>query len=140
MPVFNKYNVVANNKWQGKYVLATDALKVMLTNTAPAVTDATYAGISANEIANGNGYVTGGNALTLVSASQTGGLFKGIYTGYTLTATGAIPTFRYMVIYDNTATSKDLLGWYDIGSAITMANTDTLQLVLDAVNGMIQDS
>jgi hypothetical protein len=140
MAAFNKSNVVSLNKWLAKYNLASDVLKVFLTNTAILATDLTYTAISGNEIAAGNGYATGGNALTLVSNAQSGGLYKGIFTGYTLTATGAIPTFRYMGIYDSTGAAKDMIGWYDIGVAVTMANADTLQLVLDAVNGMIQDS
>lgn len=140
MAAFGKSNVVSLNKWLAKYNLASDVLKVFLTNTAIVATDLTYTAISGNEIAAGNGYTTGGNALTLVSNTQTAGLYKGIFTGYTLTATGAIPTFRYMGIYDSTGAAKDMIGWYDIGVAVTMANTDTLQLVLDAVNGMIQDS
>jgi hypothetical protein len=140
MATFNKSNEVSLNKWLAKYNLASDVLKVFLTNTPILATDLTYTAISGNEIAAGNGYVTGGNALTLVSNSQSGGLYKGIFTGYTLTATGAIPTFRYMGIYDSTGAAKDMIGWYDIGVAVTMANADTLQLVLDAVNGMIQDS
>jgi hypothetical protein len=143
MAVFNKYGVVAGNQWLAKYNLASDAIKVMLTNTAPVpLTDVTYTGISGGEVANGNGYVTGGNALTLVSAnpSTASGLFKAIYTGYTITATGAIGPFRYLCIYDNTATNKDLLGYYDIGTVVNMISGDTLQLVLDATNGMIQDS
>jgi hypothetical protein len=137
-----KYNVVAANPWLGKYNLASDTIKFLLTNTAPVPgTDTTYASISANELANGNGYTTGGATATLTSASQTGGLFKYIATlpNPTWSFTGAA-TFRYVVAYDFTATNKDLLGAWDYGASITTVNGDTFQMLLDAVAGVIQCS
>lgn len=142
MAAFIKYNAVAANQWLGKYNLGSDTVKILLTNTAPVATDATYAGISANELANGNGYTTGGASLTLTSATQTSGLFKYIAAAAspTWTATGSVGPFRYVVAYDFTATNKDLLGAWDYGSSITMASADTFTVQLDATNGVIQDS
>jgi len=56
---------------------------------------------------------------------------------------GSRGAFRYVVIYDNTATTptnKPLLGWWDYGSSITMQNGDTFTVQLDAVNGVLQSS
>lgn len=58
-----------------------------------------WADVSANEIANGNGYTTGGASLTGVVSTVTGGdkLSSG---DATWTATGGnIPAFRYAVLY-----------------------------------------
>lgn len=141
MASFIKYNVVAANPYLAKYNLASDTVKILLTNTAPVATDATYAGISANELANGNGYTTGGASLTLTSATQTAGVFKYIAAAAnpTWTFTG-VCVFRYVVAYDFTATNKDLLGAWDYGSTITTASADTFAAIFDAVNGILQNS
>ena len=47
-----------------------------------------------------------------------------------LTASGAVATFRYVVIYNNTPTSPadPLLAFYDYGSDLTLASGETLTL------------
>jgi hypothetical protein len=142
MASFGKFNSVAASQWNGRYNLATDTVKAMLTNVAPVAANAVYADVSAGELATANGYTVGGATLTTTSSTQTAGLYKLILAAAspTWTATGALAAFRYVIIYDFTAAAKDLLGWWDLGSAITMANTDTFTLILDAVNGVIQDS
>lgn len=142
MASFAKYNVMAANPYLAKMNLASDTVKILLTNTAPVATDATYAGISANELANGNGYTTGGASLTLTSATQSSGLFKYIASAAspTWTASGSMGPFRYVVAYDFTATNKDLMGSWDYGSSITMVAADTFTATFDASNGIIQNS
>ncbi|MBK7515447.1 MAG: hypothetical protein IPI51_07505 [Betaproteobacteria bacterium] len=45
----------------------------------------------------------------------------------TLTATGAVGPFQYVVLYNDTPSSPadPLIGFWDYGSAVTMANTET---------------
>src|SRR5687767_13900192 len=45
----------------------------------------------------------------------------------TLTASGAVETFRYIVFYDDDPTSPadPLIAWLDYGSNVTMANGET---------------
>jgi hypothetical protein len=45
-----------------------------------------------------------------------------------MTATGAVGPFRYVVLYNETAPSDELICWYDYGSEITLAEDDTLTL------------
>jgi hypothetical protein len=60
-------------------------------------------------------------------------------TVFTATA-GGIGPFRYMVIY-NTTRSNKVVGYYDYGSSITLANAgDTFTSDFDATNGVIQAS
>jgi hypothetical protein len=59
-----------------------------------------WADISANEIANGNGYTTGGVALSSVVATAISGGFKLASANPSWTASGAgLPAFRYGVLY-----------------------------------------
>lgn len=103
--------------------LASDTLKLMLTNTLPIAANAVKADIT--EISAGNGYTAGG--LTL--SGLTGAFASGVYTrkanNLSLTASGGnIGPFQYCVIYDDTVGSpvKPLLAWGDFGSAITLLN------------------
>lgn len=63
-------------------------------------TDELWSVASANEIANGNGYTTGGGTLTGVVLSQTAGTVKFTSNAYVWTASGgSIPAWRYGVVY-----------------------------------------
>jgi hypothetical protein len=138
MASFNKFNAFAANMPNGGVNLASDTLKVMLTNTAPVATNSVYTDISGGEVANGNGYVTGGTAATLTSSTQTSGLYKLILQAVTFTASGgSIGPLRYAVLYD-TAGSEDLIGWWDYGTSITLNSGDTFTVAFDAVNGVFQ--
>lgn len=62
--------------------------------------DEVWADVSANEIANGNGYATGGGALTGVGLTQSAGTVKFTASPFTWTASGAgIPAWRRGVVY-----------------------------------------
>lgn len=124
----------------GAVALAGDTLKVMLTNTIPVATNAVYGDISGNELGSGNGYTTGGATVTTSSSTQTSGLYKFLASlaNPTWTATGSMGPFRYAVMYDSSASTKVLIGWWDYGSALTLASTNTFTVTLDATNGVFQ--
>lgn len=62
-------------------------------------TQSVWADVSANEVANGSGYTTGGNTMSSPSVSHTGGVGK--FTGAVpqWTASGGPITARYAVCY-----------------------------------------
>ena len=114
---FNKFNSFVEAVAEKAHNLGADTLKVMLTNTAPVATNTKYADISATELANGNGYTTGGATATITSSTQTGGIYKLILADITfMSATGSMGPFRYAVLYNNTdaITPKGLIGWWTI--------------------------
>lgn len=101
--------------------LSTDTVKVMLTNTAPVSTNTKYADVSGTELANGNGYTTGGATVSGVSLTDTTGTEALAIGATTFTSvTGSMGPFRYAIYYDNTSTDKPLIGFFDYGSSITL--------------------
>jgi hypothetical protein len=91
-------------------VNATDLLAATSTNFRLALvtsawtpvnsTDELWAVASANELANGNGYTTGGLTLTSVTLSQTAGVVKFTSAAAVWTASGTgIPAWRRAVLY-----------------------------------------
>lgn len=140
MATGNKFNAFAAFLPNGAVNLASDTVKWMLTNTAPVNTNSVYGDISGNELANGNGYTTGGATATLVSSTQSGGTYKYLSSlaSPTWTATGSMGPFRYAVAYDSSAATKVLIGWWDYGSNLTLSSTNTFTITLDGINGVFQ--
>jgi len=92
----------------------------MLTNTAPAATNSVKTDIT--EISAGNGYTAGGGATT-ITISETSGTTTISGTEVTTTASGgSVGPFRYAVLYNDSAASKNLIQWWDYGSSVTLAS------------------
>ena len=137
MAVFNKFNCFVADIANKVHNLGSDALKIMLTNTAPSASNLVKTDIT--EISAGNGYSAGGLAVTGITSSQTGGTYKLVASADpVLTATGAVGPFQYAVLYNSTPASGNLIGWWDRGSALTLANTDTFTIDLDQTSGILQ--
>ena len=53
-----------------------------------------------------------------------------------ITATGAVPTFQYYALYNDTAANKNLVCFWDHGSAVTLASGDSFTVKFnDVVSG-----
>lgn len=138
MAVFNKFNSFVEDVAEKIHNLGADALKIVLSNVAPVATNTILANIT--QIAAGNGYATGGSAVTVTASSQTAGLYKLVANDVIFTATGgAIATFRYAALYNDTPTSPvdPLIGWWDYGAAVNLADTETFTVDLDQTNGVL---
>lgn len=131
---FNKFNLFVDDIAKGNLNLNTDAIRAMLTNTAPVAANHCYSDISANELASGDGYTTGGAAVSGTGVSNASGTESLAAAATTWTSsTGNMGPFRYVVYYDaaplgnGSASCKTLIGWYDNGSSITLngLNGDT---------------
>lgn len=108
--------------------------KVALTNTAPVNTNTVLANIT--QVSNGNGYTTGGTA-TSMSTSTSSGTAKVTGTDVVFTASGgSVGPFRYAVLYNDTSASDSLMSWWDYGSSVTLADTETFTVDFDATNGI----
>ena len=137
MASFNKFNAFVADLASKVHNLGADTVKIMLTNTAPAATNAVKSDIT--EIAAGNGYTAGGNAVTITSSAQSGGTYKLVGNNVTWTASGGtIATFRYAVLYNSTPANGNLIGFWDYGAAVSVTNGNSFQVQLDPVNGILQ--
>ena len=136
MATFTKFQPFVENLAEKVFNLGSDTLKVMLTNTAPAVTDGQKSQLT--EISAGNGYTAGGTQATTSSSSQTSGTYKLVSADVVFTASGgSIGPLRYAVLYDDTATNDELIGFWDYGSSITLASGEALTWDADATTGVL---
>lgn len=118
--------------------LGADTLTVALcaAANAPVATNTVLANLT--QIAYTN---LSSRVLTTSSSSQTSGTYKLVLADLVLTASGgAVAAFRYVVIYNDTPTSPadPLIGWYDYGSDLTLADGESLTLDLSPTNGLLQ--
>src|SRR5690348_4045107 len=105
MSTYNKFNSFVEALAEKVHNLGSDSLKLALTNTAPVagntkladLTEITYTNLSSR-------------ALTVSSSSQTGGTYALVLADLVLTSTGgSTGPFRYVVVYNDTATNKELI-------------------------------
>lgn len=128
MAAFTKYNQFIEDLGNKVHDLVgtQDTLKVMLSNTAPnASTHAVRA--DAAEISAGNGYTSGGIDVQN-DGVESGGALTVTAVDVVFTASGgSVGPFRYAILYNDTPTSPadPLIGWWDYGSALTLADTET---------------
>jgi hypothetical protein len=142
MAAFNKLNGFVENLAEKVFNLGSDTLTVALSNTAPgsegtpptgATSTAKLANVTQVSYTNLSSRV-----LTISSSAQAAGVYSLIIADLVLTASGAVAAFRYIYIYDDTATNDELIGYYDYGSALTLNNGETLTLDFDGTNGVLQ--
>lgn len=137
MAAFLKFNKFSQSLCKGLFGdLESDTLKFALTNNAPtAATDTVFDPITKHpppEAA--NGYTTGGHAATISGSAETGGVYTlATTTDVVITAiTGGIGPFRYVILYDDTAATDPLIGYWDYGSSITLADGETFTIDVTA--------
>lgn len=137
MATFNKFNNFTKALGDKLHNLGTDTFFVQLSNTLPVATQSVETDLAA-DLATANGYTSGGVTVGTGTWSTSGGLGKLVITNKVITASGGtIGPFRYVVLLNNTATLKDLIGWFDYGTSITLNNTETFTITFDATNGVL---
>ncbi|SRR6266481_2704284 len=136
MAAFNKFNSFVEAVAEKVHNLQSDVLKIALSDVAPVATNTQLSNIT--QIAAGNGYVSGGSTVTITSSAQTSGLYRLIGNDLVFTASGgSIAQFRYVVLYNSTATNSELIGWYDFGSEVNITVGNTFTVDFDNVNGIL---
>lgn len=148
MAAFNKFHIFVEALAEKNHNLQTDTLKVYLSNTAPnASTHATFDGTTGTtgpaEITAKNGYTAGGNVATMQGSVQAAGIYTltlndpALWTATDATDGTGIGPFRYAVLYNSTATTNNLIGWWDYGSSITLSLAESFAVDLNQVTGVL---
>lgn len=136
MATFNKFNAFVEDLAEKVHNLGSDTLRILLTNSAPVAANSVKGDLT--EISAGNGYTAGGTAATTSSSAQTSGTYKLVLADVVFTASGGtIGPFRYAVLYNDTSASDSLIGWWDYGSSITLATTETFTVDFDGSAGVM---
>ena len=134
--VYTKYTAGVESLLEGTNV-GTDVWKVALAATINLADTTFVAGTT--DLATAEGYTAGGNTCTTTSSSQTAGLFKLVLASPAIwTASGVGFTYRYAILYNSTL--NVLIGSWDYGSSQVVTAGETVQIVLDATNGVFQVS
>ena len=131
MASFVKLNGFVEHLAEGVHNLGSDQLVIALSNTAPGSegtppTGATTACVLANVTQITYTNLSSRN-VTTSSSSQSSGTYALVLTDLVLTASGAVGPFRYVYLYNDTPTSPadPLIGYWDYGSALTLASGET---------------
>jgi hypothetical protein len=124
MAAYVKQFPFVENMPEKVFNLGSDTLKVALSNTSFAQSIGTLAGIT--EITYTN---CSARTITVSASSQTSGTYSLVCTDLVLTASGGtVGPFRYVAIYDDTATNDEVVCSFDYGSSITLNDTETFTL------------
>ena len=132
---FNKFNPFVLALASKKHDLTSDQLKVALCAAANApvaanakladLTPIAYTYLSAREI-------------TTTSCTQTGGLLSLVIENLTITAAdGTAAGFKYVVLYNDDATDKDLIGWWARDADVVLEDGDQFQIDDSANVGVV---
>ena len=138
MAAFNKINAFVENMAEKVHNLGVDALTIALlaSANAPVATNSILGDLTQISYTNLSARVP-----TISSSAQSTGTYKLVLADLVLTASGgSVAAFRYPVLFNDTPTSPadPLIGWWDYGSNLTLADGETFTLDFDATNGVIQ--
>lgn len=125
---YNKFNCFVADIGNKLHNLNSDTLNAMLTNTAPVATNTVLANLV--DLSTANGYTAGGAVIGSTAYSQVSGLATLTGSNVVTTATGSVGPFRYSAWYNATASAKNLGGWWDYGSPVTLTTGETVTLNL----------
>lgn len=128
MAAYNKFNQFVEDLAKGVHNFTSDStctVTVALTNTLPVATNSVLADITQISYTNLSSRV-----ITGVTAEQTSGTVTFTANDLTMTASGTVGPFQYVVLYndDPTSPADPLIGWYNYGSAVTLNSGETFTI------------
>lgn len=127
MASFVKFYPFVEALAEKKHDLGSDSLKIALTNVAPALTNSQLSDIT--EISYTD---CSSRDLNVTSSSQSAGVYSLVLDDITLTSSGVVGPFRYLVIYNDTSVNDLLIGYTDYGASITMADGEYITVDFNA--------
>lgn len=136
MPTLQKFNDFAEQVLRGVHNFGSHTFKAALTNAAPAATNTVLADIT--QVAATGGYTAGGYQLDSVVLAEAGGTAKVTIADEVISAIGgSVGPVRYVVVYNDSAAGKPLVGYVDRGDSITLLDGEALTLDFDAAAGVL---
>lgn len=135
MAAFNKFNSFVEAVAEKVHNLQSDTLTIALTASAnaPVATNTQLSNLTQISYTN-----CSSRTLTVATSAQTSGTYKLVINDLVLTASGGnIAAFRYVIIYNATATNGELIGWYDYGVDVTVTSGNTFTIDFDNTNGVL---
>lgn len=125
---FRFYNAYPDALHESRINPTTDVIKIALSNTAQNPAHAAYSDLSGTLVALTN-LTTGHDTLGTVTSTHSTNTTTIDATDHTLTADGgSVGEFQYIIFYSDTASNKDLIGWHDYGSGLTLADGESLSI------------
>jgi hypothetical protein len=134
MATLTKFNCFVEDLAEKKHNLGSDTLTIALcaAANAPSASNTVLANLTQISYTN-----LSSRAVTTTSSAQTSGTYKLVLADLVLTASGSVGPFRYAVLYNDTASNDELIGYVDYGSDITLATSETFTLDFDGSSGAI---
>ncbi len=120
----NKFNCLSEDVASGVHDMDNAQFIVALSDTAPSaiftnlssIAEIDYSHVSSRE-------------LVKRDSGQTDGKYTYEVYDLQLTATGNVPQFRYIIVYNAAISGDRLIGWYDYGSGINMTSGFTIKFI-----------
>ena len=132
MATFVKIDSFVENLAEKKIDLSGAALTIALTNTVH-----TAAWDELADLTQVAYTYCSSRVLTVSSSAQISGTYKLILADLVLTASGgAVGPFQYVYIYDDGSTGDKLIGYYNYGAAVTLADGETITINFDDSGGV----
>ena len=130
MASYNKFQQFVENLCKGVHNFTSDStctvtVALCAAANAPVATNSVLADLTTISYTNLSSRVVTG-----ITAEHTTGTVSATANDLVLTASGAVATFRYVVLYDDDPTSPadPLIAWYDYGSDVTLASGETFTI------------
>lgn len=137
MATYNKFQQYIEDVFEKVHDSDSDQFVIALTTnaSAPVATNSILGNLTTISYTN-----LSSRNVTTTSGEQTTGTYKLVLADLVLTASGAVATFRWVVLYNDTPTSPadPLVAYWDYASDVTLANTETFTIDFDATNGVLQ--
>ena len=126
MATYTKFQCFVEDLAHGVHNFDSDTLKVAFSNASNAPSASAHVKLA--DITTIAAPAVDSVTLTKSSSGQTSGTYKYVPNDLTMTASGAVGPFQYVIIYNDTAANDPLICYFDYGSEVTLASGDTFKL------------
>jgi hypothetical protein len=126
MATYTKFQCFVEDLAHGVHNFDSNTLKVAFSNASNAPSASAHVKLA--DITTIAAPAVNSVTLTKSSSGQTSGTYKYVPNDLTMTASGAVGPFQYVIIYNDTAANDPLICYFDYGSEVTLAKDDTFKL------------